>query len=134
MSETKGRKLTIKQKKFVKAYVETGEKTAAYKQAYDVQTTKPESIQRMAVETSSLPHVKQAIEDAMVKLNLTPERALKPVDDALDSPDLETRLKGHDRYVKLVNLTQGKAETPTGNIFINGSATFNAKKYVGGDK
>jgi phage terminase small subunit len=43
-------KLTIKQERFINAYIETGNASEAYRIAYDVQNMKPESINRKATE------------------------------------------------------------------------------------
>lgn len=103
MTDTpKPRKLTIKQKKFVKEYVATGEKTEAYKRAYDVNTENKASIQRMAVETSSIPHVKQAIDEALIRQGITIDVAVAPIAEALNHEQLDYRLKGSDRALKLM--------------------------------
>ncbi len=43
-------KLTIKQENFVLAYIETGNASEAYRQAYDADRMKPETINRKAFE------------------------------------------------------------------------------------
>ena len=55
--------------------------------AYDTEDYKTATT--IGVENLSKPNIQQAIETAMVKLNLTPERALKPIDDALDDDDVK---------------------------------------------
>ena len=37
------------------------------------------------------------------RLGVTQEKIVSPVIDALDSQDLEMRLKGHDRMIKMLN-------------------------------
>lgn len=76
----------------------------------------PESTSAIVSETLKIPKVQEAIEQAMVKLNLTPERALKPIDEALDHEDLEMRLKGSDRALKIMGIAKDKQ--PLGNQFI----------------
>lgn len=56
-------KLTMKQAKFVKGIAEGKTKTDSYVEAYEVSETTPrKSLHEMASQTSSLPQVKDAIE------------------------------------------------------------------------
>lgn len=125
----KPKKLTIKQAKFVKAYVENdGNGTKAALQTYD--TDKPEVANAISSENLQKPSIQEAIEKAMVKLNITPELIIKPVSEALNHEDLDMRLKGHDRAMKVYNLSQ---KTDTGNTFNfikADNAHFEAGKYV----
>jgi phage terminase small subunit len=70
----KGERLTIKQKRFVKEYVKDGNGTQAALKTYD--TDKPEVAAVIADENLKKPNVKEAIEQALVKLELTPEWVL----------------------------------------------------------
>jgi phage terminase small subunit len=110
---TKKPKLTPKQIKFVKGVAEGKSQTQAALEAYD--TTSIDVAKNIGSDNLTKPNVREALDIAMVKLNLTPERALKPIDDALNDDDVKTRLMGSDRALKLM---QPKGESPTGNTFI----------------
>jgi phage terminase small subunit len=95
-------KLTTKQAKFVKGIAQGKTNTDSALEAYD--TNSYETAAVIATENLKKPNIQDAIELARVKLNLTPERALKPIDDALNDDDLEMRLKGSDRALKLMGI------------------------------
>lgn len=107
-------KLTQKQAKFVKGIAQGKTNTQSALEAYD--TASYEVASAIAVENLQKPSIQEAIEIARVKLNLTPERALKPIDDALNDDDLEMRLKGSDRALKIMGIT-GKDSKNTFNNF-----------------
>ncbi len=98
----------------------------------------------MAIQTSALPQVKDAIEQALLKHDITIDSAVAPIAKALkakrtyyidgerfvsDDDDLEMQLKGSDRALKLMGA--GTKEEVSGNTFnfIN-NANFDSKKYV----
>ncbi len=111
------KKLTPKQAKFVRGIAEGKTQTRAALDAYDIEGKDPERIaSALAVENLGKPSIQQAVELARVKLNITPERALKPIDDALNADDIETRLKGSDRALKIMGIT-GKSDANTINNF-----------------
>lgn len=95
-------KLSPKQAKFVKGIADGKPNYVAALEAYD--TDSPEVANAIAVENLQKPSIQQAIEKARIELNITPERALKPIDDALNAEDLETRLKGSDRALKIMGI------------------------------
>lgn len=101
-------KLTRKQAEFVKGIAEGKTQAEAYIKAYDTKGHLP-TVEPEATRTANKPQVKAAIELALEKLNLTPERALKPIDDALNHDELDMRLKGTDRYLKVASMA-GKGE------------------------
>lgn len=59
----KKRNLTIKQGKFVRVYVETGNACEAYRQAYNTENMKPETIRKRAAELLKNGAIKGAIEE-----------------------------------------------------------------------
>jgi len=119
-------KLTTKQAKFVKGIADGKTNTDSALEAYD--TNSYETAAVIATENLKKPNIQDAIELARVKLNLTPERALKPIDDALNDDDLEMRLKGSDRALKLMNIGN-KSDGNTINNF--GQMVVQAKdKYA----
>lgn len=118
-------KLTPKQAKFVRGIAEGKTNTQSALEAYDTESY--EVANAIAVENLQKPSIQEAVEIARVKLNLTPERALKPIDDALNDDDLEMRLKGSDRALKIMGIT-GKKEPSNTNVFIGNQ--FNAKEFL----
>ena len=119
-------KLTMKQAKFVKGIAEGKPPTVSALDAYDTDSYGTAAV--IASENINKPNVKEAIDLAMVKLNLTPERALKPIDDALDSDDLEMRLKGSDRAIRLMGIAN--KDNGGGNTFIFNKGDVVKSKYV----
>jgi len=137
--------LTIKQKKFVKAYVANdGNGTQAVLQTYNTVDEKTAGV--IAVENLGKPSIKEAIEEALIKHEITMDAAIKPIADGLKAvsyktsdvkegnretkaiPDHAIRLKASGMALKLMGAE--KEQAPTGNIFINGNANFNAKRYT----
>jgi hypothetical protein len=118
-------KLTQKQAKFVRGIAEGKTNTDAALAAYD--TVDYGIASSIATENLKKPSVQEAVEYALVKLNITPERAIKPIDDALNDDDVKTRLMGSDRAIKLMGIGQ-KSE---GNVINNfGNMQLNHKsKY-----
>lgn len=139
----KPKKLTVKQTKFVKAYVANdGNGTKAALETYD--TTEPTVANAIAVENLLKPSIKEAIENALIKHEITMDSAVKPIADGLKAikyyednedgtatvqPDHSTRLKASSMALKLMGAEQ-KAEA-SGNTFnfIN-NANFDSKKYM----
>lgn len=139
------KKLTMKQKKFVKGISEGKPATVSALEAYDTNSYKTAAV--IASENINKPNVKAAIELAMEKHGLTMDRIIAPVDKALRAThkiktesgdvvdtgvdDLEMQLKGHDRAVKLVQIAN-KEDKPEGNTFnfnFKGNASFDMGKY-----
>lgn len=106
MSQAKKPKLTYKEAKLVKGIAEGKTRIDAYIAAYDTKGHIP-TVKSAASRTANKPHIQEAIEAAMVKLNLTPERALQPIDDALKDDDVKTRLMGSDRVLRLMQPREG---------------------------
>lgn len=134
------KKLTVKQTKFVKAYVATGEKAEAYKRAYNTKGN-PETIYPEAVRTASLPQVKLAIEQALAKHEITVDAAVQPIADGLKAermavtdsgveytPDHSVRLKASSMALKLMGADNSdKGNSVTFNF--KGGANFNAGEF-----
>jgi hypothetical protein len=139
----KPKKLTIKQKKFVKAYVATdGNGQEAAKAVYDV---KNDNVARnIASENLTKPNVKEAIDQALIKHEITIESAVKPIADGLQavreqmtehgvvaSVDHSTRLKASGMALKLLGAEKQDAGSGNTFNFIKAdNANFNAGKYV----
>lgn len=119
-------KLTQKQAKFVRGIAEGKTNTQSAIDAYDIESKDVVNVAAViANENLNKPNIQQALEQAMVKLNLTPERALQPIDDALNNEDVKTRLMGSDRALKLM---QPKEQQGI-NINFNQIASEQKDKY-----
>jgi phage terminase small subunit len=121
---TKRKSLTIKERKFVKAYVSGKGKTAAYKEAgYSTSTAKNVNASA-AYNVAKRPHIQAAIEEALVKLNYTPEFAVEQIGKvAAQDEELSPKLKASEKILELHGWN--KAERPTlqldiRNAFFNG--------------
>ena len=95
-------KLTPKQAKFVRGIAEGKTNTDSALEAYDTDSYETAAV--IATENLKKPNVQQAVEVARVKLGITSERALKTINDALNIEDLEMRLKGSDRALKIMGI------------------------------
>lgn len=115
MPEPKQKKLTMKQAKFVKGIAEGKTQVQSALDSYD--TTSYTVANAIAVENLQKPSVKEALELSMVKLNITPDRILKPIDDALNDDDIRTRLMGTDRALKVMAFGQRGSDPSTINNF-----------------
>lgn len=129
MSEmaTKSRPLTIKQKKFVKAYVANdGNGTRAALAAFD--TTDYATANVMAQELLQKPSIRDSIEAALVRHEITMDAAIKPIAEGLKAEreifgddgsravaDHTTRLRASSMALRLLGADQ---QEPTGgNVF-----------------
>lgn len=94
-------KLTEKEQNFVKELANNGGNgTQAALKAYD--TNDPASAASIASRKAKKPAVQSALEKELESQNITIERAIKPIADALDDEDINVRLKGSDRALKLL--------------------------------
>lgn len=134
--------LTIKQKKFVKAYVANdGNGTKAALETYD--TKDYHTAHSIAVENLQKPAIRDAVEQSLIKHEITVDDAIAPIAKALkakvsvtidgqrvvtDYDDLEMQLKGSDRYMKLVG-AHDKQEGGGNTIIFSNNSTFNSKGY-----
>ena len=107
-AEAETRALTPKQAKFTKEYVKNGGNgTKAALKAYNAKTERTAAA--IAAENLTKPNIQQALLRSAERLGITEDKIMLPVALALEaedkdgSPDLEMRLKGHDRIVKLIN-------------------------------
>lgn len=125
--------LTVKQKKFVKAYVANdGNGREAAKAVYDV--ANDNSASQLASENLSKPNVKLAIELALEKHQITMDAAVAPIADGLKATrtivssdnhevglevaDHSTRLKASGMALKLLGAEKAEGGT-TVNSFGN---------------
>lgn len=135
--------LTIKQKKFVKAYIDNdGNGTQAALATYD--TTDYDTANQIAIENLQRPTVKQAIEDALNNHGITIEKATQPIADGLQATktiptsdgfvegiDHSTRLKASGMALKLLGADQKETQGTTFNLNFNkgSGASFDMGKF-----
>lgn len=130
------KKLTVKQTKFVKAYVEKdGNGQEAAKVAYNV--ANDNVARNIASENLTKPNVKEAIDMALVKHEITMDAAIKPIADGLKAVrvfgeegeviDHTTRLKASGMALKLLGAEHGESKGTT-VIFNKGDIV--KSKYV----
>jgi phage terminase small subunit len=113
-AQTDQRKLTLKQRKWLKVYLETGNATEAAKQAYDVSTDDS----AWALGSENLSKLKVTIEEMMERKGLSTPKLLNVLDEGLEAwkihtshtepdktiPDFQTRAKYLDTAFKLKRL------------------------------
>jgi len=135
--------LTIKQKKFVKAYVANdGNGRDAAKAVYDV--ANDNSASQLASENLSKPNVKYAIEKALEKHHITMDAAVKPIADGLQAikyfeanddgsatgqPDHSVRLKASSMALKLMGADKDTEKPNSITFNFKGGASFNAGDF-----
>lgn len=105
-------KLTIKQRRFVKAYVETGNGSQAALQAYN---TTPEVAPKIASENLLKPDIRQAVDQALVKSGLTLDLIADEIKGlATTQPDkvsADVKLRSLETLLKLHNAFPGSKHT-----------------------
>lgn len=135
------RPLTIKQTKFVKAYVANdGNGRDAAKAVYDVKTDGVAA--SIASENLNKPNVKEAIEKALEKHHITMDAAVKPIADGLQaervtmtdhgadvSPDHSVRLKASSMALKLMGADKDTEKSNSITFNFRGGASFNAGDF-----
>lgn len=109
-------KLTDKQEKFCRAYLETNNKSEAYRMAYDCSKMKPESVWRKAVEVfdnvNVAARIKQLQDEAAARNRVTVDDLLRELEEA--------------RIIAMA------AETPQSSAAV--AATMGKAKLLGMDK
>jgi phage terminase small subunit len=116
-----GKPLTIKQKKFVKAYAETGNGTKAALQSYD--TTDSDTARAIASENLAKPTIRFAVEQALEKHGITMDAAIKPIQDALQAEKISISGQGDQAFAEV---------TPDHSIRLKASGM--ALKLMGADR
>ncbi len=116
------RKLTPKQRRFVKYYLETDNATkAVIKAGYDLGgkhgTDKPEAVaQAIGSENLSKPLIQQAINNAMIRQKITPEYVLSGISKLAESAERDgDKIRSYEllgKYLKLFQIDQ-EHSTPT---------------------
>ena len=140
----KDKPLTVKQKKFVKAYVENeGNGLQAAKKVYKTSSDKSAAV--ISSQNLAKLNIKDAIDQSLIKHGIDIDLAVAPIAKALvatkvvihgnkedafaeEVEDIELQLKGSDRALKLMGVSQEK--TPAVNIVFNSQQ---ARKYIDAD-
>lgn len=115
----KTRELTIKQRKFVKAYVKSGNGTQSALEAYDTEDYFTGG--SIAQENLKKPAIKKAIETALIELDITPKSVLKTFlnvtqMDLNDNPNAVVR--ANENLANILNLypSQKSLSLQDGNV------------------
>lgn len=96
------KRLTTKQKAFAEEYIRNGGNgTQAAMKVYDTEDNA--TARSIASENLTKPNIMDELLRTAERLGVTREKVVSPVIDALDSQDLDMRLKGHDRMIKMLN-------------------------------
>lgn len=106
-------KLTAKQARLVKAKAEGKTHIQAYKEVYSATASDATAVSNTD-KILKKEHIANALQLALENQGVTADSIVAPITEALNHDDLEMRLKGSDRAVKIV---QPKGETPTNYIF-----------------
>lgn len=135
-------KITVKEAKLIRGIAEGKTPRQAALETYNVST--PESASALASKTLTKVNVQEALGIALNKYNITPDRTLKRVSEALDAekvtivgngddsmaeitPDHTIRLSAVKIAHNLMGVGQNKEVGDT-NVFIGNQ--FNAKEFV----
>lgn len=138
-SNSKPKKLTIKQKKFVKAYVANdGNGTKAALETYDTVDDKTAGV--IAVENLGKPSIRQAIDMALEKAEITMDKVIQPIadglvatksipvgEDVVEITDHGIRLKASAMAQKLMGMEDKESG---GNTYIFSKGDIVQQKYV----
>ena len=125
------KRLTEKEKKFVETYAKNGGNvTKAALKAYKSKT--PKQASSIASTKLKKPKIQDALEKELKAQKITLKKALSPIADALNDADIEVRLKGSDRALKLL-LPKDKPESNLSfNLNID-SAHFGGEFVIEGE-
>lgn len=98
-------KLTVKEEKFVAAYIKNGgHGTEAALEAYDTESRNTAAV--AASKNLRKPAVEEAIRAEMKRQGITLEKVISPVAKGLEDEDIKVQLSAHDRAIKLLGLTE----------------------------
>lgn len=96
------KRLTTKQKAFAEEYIRNGGNgTQAALKTYETEDYQTAS--SISKDNLQKPLILEELIKTARRLGVTEEKIVSPVIDALDSQDLDMRLKGHDRMIKMLN-------------------------------
>lgn len=125
------KQMTEKEKKFVKAYAKNGGNgTKAALKAYKSKNDK----QASSVASTKLksPKIQDALAKELKAQKITLKKAISPIADALNDQDIEVRLKGSDRALKLLLPKEKTENNLSFNLNID-SAHFGGEFVIEGE-
>lgn len=134
------RKLTLKEQRFIKHYLETGNGAEAVRRAgYQLGSKNGSKTHENALQTASTigkenlqkHHIAQAINKAIVKERITPEYVLKGIDDIANTPDNKPsdRLRAYELLGKSLRLfgIENNENKPTNIVIQLGNSAETTK-------
>jgi hypothetical protein len=92
-------KITVKEAKLIRGIAEGKTRQQAALDAYD--TTDPSTASAIATETLNKPKVQEALAIALEKYNITPDRTLKRVSEALDAEKVSIVGNGEEAMAEI---------------------------------
>ena len=96
------KRLTTKQKAFAEEYIRNGGNgTQAALKTYETEDYQTAS--SISKDNLQKPLILEELVKTARRLGVTEEKIVSPVIDALNSDELDMRLKGHDRMIKMLN-------------------------------
>lgn len=108
MPKAPKKRLTVKEAKLVKAKAQGKKHVEAWDEAGYSQNSSEATKISNTQKILSKPTVQEALQAALAKHGVTVEKATKPIADALNDDDLDMRLKGSDRALKLMGASKGE--------------------------
>ena len=136
MPKVKPGTLTPKQAKYVEGYVSGKPGYIAAMEAYD--TTDKNVANQISIENLQKPTLKDIIDKAMAKHSVTADDIAFVTRKALDyqgvteRDSLEMNLKGADRAMRMLQMTEDKATSGGNTLIFNDNRK--TSKYVKGDE
>lgn len=134
------RKLTLKEQRFIKHYIETGNGAEAVRRAgYQLGSKNgsktlvdaQETASSIATENLRKPSIAQAINKAIIKERITPEYVLKGIDDIANTPDNKPsdRLRAYELLGKSLRLfgIENNENKPTNIVIQLGNSAETTK-------
>lgn len=98
---------TPKQKKFAQVFVKTGNKTRAYKEAYEAENMKPQTINNEALVASTNPVVLKEIDKILAENDLTDEVVVKEHLKVITQDEqLTPKMQGISKYYDIKGYTR----------------------------
>lgn len=110
MASIPKRKLSLKQKRFTNAYIQTGNGTQAALEAYN--TTDVDTAKSIACENLTKPYIKQAIAEKLALEDAKPTLVIQTLLEKISHPDPVISLKAAELLGKHLRMFSDKAADP----------------------
>lgn len=122
------KRLTLKQSKFIKKYIQTGNGSQSAMQAYDV--TDPEVAKSIASENLTKPYIKKTIDEALAKAGLNDESFADQLTGiAVATPDRPLSYSEKLKALELYARVTGKLNKTTTSLTVSLSQRLEAKPF-----